>query len=160
MLGVSRRILSGVGIVLMAIFVFIGYAAGDSVSARQQAEQVLTRYFELIHESNFRAVIDLYGGSYGVLRDWNPGVEDKVELWKRGCTVNGLQPLLVKRIVATTRQNDGSFLFDVEFRGEGDRAWLRGPCCGESGPPDSVFTYEVYPAQTGYLVRGLPPYLP
>ena len=60
-----------------------------------QARETLLTYFSLLHSQRYDEVIYFYGGSYDILRDWNPAVDpnDYAALFKNGCTINGLMCL-------------------------------------------------------------------
>ena len=140
-------------------------AESDSVSDLEMARQALTTFFSLLHDGHYDEAINYYGGSYEVLRDWNPPVDrwNYTGLLENGCTVNGLQCKPIRRIVDQEELSPTTFRFKVEFMEDDGGLFIRGPCCGaspEQEPPESRFTYTVKKVGYRFLVQELPVYVP
>lgn len=140
-------------------------AESDSVSDLEMARQALTTFFSLLRDGHYDEASNLYGGSYAVLRDWNPPVDrwDYAGLLESGCTVNGLHCYRIRRIVDQEELSPTTFRFKVEFMEDDGGLFIRGPCCGaslEQEPPESRFTYTVKKVGYRFLVQGLPVYVP
>ncbi|MFH0777921.1 MAG: hypothetical protein V2A71_04735 [Candidatus Eisenbacteria bacterium] len=130
-----------------------------------RARKALVTFFSLLHDGHYLEAMNYYGGSYSALRDWNPLIDkwDYVALWESGCTVNGLQCLLVKRIVEQEEISPTTFKFRVEFMNERGGLFVRGPCCDateEQQPPQSQFDFTVIRLGEQFLVKDLPVYVP
>lgn len=56
----------------------------------EQARETLASYFSLLHAGRYAEAVNLYGGSYDILRDWNPAVDpdDYATLFENGCETN------------------------------------------------------------------------
>jgi hypothetical protein len=131
----------------------------------QEAREALTAFFSLLHDGRYDEAMNYYGGSYYALRHWNPPVpgHDYPTLLRHGCTINGLNCLLIKRIVSQLEISPGVFKFVVEFMDDEGRLFIQGPCCGateEQSPPQSQFTYTVRGWGSRFLVQELPIYTP
>jgi len=129
------------------------------------AEAVLAEFLGALSGCDYELAAEFYGGSYGVLRNWNPDLDPKAvaRLWERGCTRNGLQCLKLRRVVATSVEADGIYQFEVELSTAGGELFVRGPCCGDdpaTSPPDSVFTFTVEDVGGKFMVTRMPPYVP
>jgi len=133
--------------------------------AQRKARDALIAFFDLLHEGRYAEAVRYYGGSYEVLRDWNPTVpeDDYATLFRMGCMVNGLQCLRIRRIVREERVSSRGFKFVVEFMNEDGSLFVRGPCCGATEaemPPQSQFTFTVVKVGDRFLVQELPVYVP
>ena len=140
-----------------------GASGEDSVTTI--AEHALVAFFDSLSAGNYAAAVNLYGGEYNGLRDWNPLVpeNDYVTLLQHGCTINGLQCLRVRQILDRQSLPGGSIRFHIEFSRPDGRLFVRGPCCGATAaedPPDSVFCYDVRRFGNQYRVTNLPPHVP
>lgn len=130
------------------------------------AQDVLRRFFELLHDSLYAEAAALYGGSYsflleGCCPDADP--DDVVYLWREGCGRCGLQCLDVREVVDWTALPDGGYRFRVKFSTDEGDLFVSGPCCGataEEEPPDSVFWFNVLRTDEGWKVGRLPLYVP
>ena len=148
-----------------------GCAPGDSLepsapsSGLEQARVALETFFSLLHDQRYTEAADYYGGTYDLLREWNPTVDpdDYATLWRNGCTMNGFQCLKIGTVVEQTEVSETLFLFVVEFVNEDGTQFVRGPCCGASAsvdPPESRFEYTVLLVEGNYLVQEMPVYVP
>jgi Tol biopolymer transport system component len=129
------------------------------------ARQALMTYFSLLHERRYSEAISYYGGTYDILRDWNPTVaqDDYATLFKNGCTMNGLQCLSIRTIVHGEKVSPIEFRFTVEFTNDDGTLFVRGPCCGATEtemPPQTQFTYVVKKVGDRFLIQDLPVYVP
>lgn len=137
----------------------------DARTPEPAAEAVLVEFLAALSGGDFEQAARLYGGTYGVLENWNPDLDpDAVAgLWERGCTRNGLQCLELRRVVASAVDADGTHRFEVELSTAAGELFVRGPCCDEdpaTSPPDSVFTFTVEEVDGELRVMRMPPYVP
>jgi hypothetical protein len=131
------------------------------------ALQSLVHFFERLSAGWYQEVSPLYGGSYQVLVDNNPGLDpqDHAALWKNACTANGFQCLRVRsaRLLENV-EAQAEYRFLVEFSTPDGELFVRGPCCGASEtdmPPESEFLFTVVRREDGaYRVQDLPVYVP
>ena len=130
----------------------------------ERAREALTSYFSLLHAGRYSEAIQYYGGTYDILRDWNPDVDkdDYVTLFKRGCTANGLKCLRMRAIAREEEVGPTEFRFIVEFMYEGGTLFVRGPCCATETEmlPESQFAFTVKKVDNRFLVQELPVYVP
>jgi heat shock protein HslJ len=151
--------------------VFVAQAPPTSTQANQEppaeqgAREALIRYFSLLSDGQYSQSAELYGGDYDTLAEWNPDIDpsDHAGLLERGCTMNGLQCLVVHQILATERINEDSYRFTVQFENPGGSLFVRGPCCGateEEMPSQSDFAFTVVKQGEGFAVQDLPVYVP
>ncbi|WP_026370173.1 hypothetical protein [Kallotenue papyrolyticum] len=131
----------------------------------QRAHTTLLSFFTALHEGNYAQAAQYYGGSYDILRTWNPDTapDDYAGLLAGGCEANGLQCLKIKKIVREQATAAREFRFLVEFANEDGTTFRRGPCCGaseEEMPPETQFGYIVTKIGDQFLVQGLPVYVP
>ena len=131
----------------------------------ERAREALTSYFSLLHAGRYSEAIQYYGGTYDILRDWNPDVDkdDYATLFKRGCTDNGLRCLRINAIVRQEEVPPTEFRFMVEFMNDDGTLFVRGPCCGATEtemPPESQFAFTVRKVDNRFLAQELPVYVP
>jgi hypothetical protein len=130
------------------------------------AQDVLCRFFELLHDNLYAEAAELYGGSYSfLLEGCCPGADpdDVVYLWHEGCGRCGLQCLEVREVVEWTTLPGGGFRFAVKFSTDDGGILVVGPCCGasaEEDPPDSIFHFNVGRRGETWKVETLPFYVP
>jgi hypothetical protein len=128
----------------------------------EQAEVALQRYFSSLHEGDFTAAAELYGGSYDQLAAWNPDLhpDDHAALLQRGCLVNGLQCLPVMSI--DSRQHSGLDTYEITIQLEnpdGSVYTLTSTDAAAAGNREqSKFVYTVVRSGKGFVIRELPPY--
>jgi hypothetical protein len=122
------------------------------------AQEALLTYFSQLNEQNYAEAANFYGGSYDLLRDWNPTVDpnDYAALFGKGCTINGLVCLQVLNF-AEEQVSPDEFKFTVEFMNEDGSLFVSGP----ETSPQSQFTFTVLKDEDGkFLVQDLPVYAP
>ncbi|MCA9280357.1 MAG: hypothetical protein KDA34_14805 [Phycisphaerales bacterium] len=130
------------------------------------AREVLSTFFTHLNEGRYSEAVELYGGSYDQLRDWNPSIEldDYTGLMQSACEGNGITCMTPIDIVPVDSEATGQLRFDVQFENDDGSLFVRGPCCGANStdqPPQSTFTFSVVKDTNGdYLVMDLPPYVP
>lgn len=129
------------------------------------ARQALVAFFSLLHDHRYSEAANYYGGSYEVLRGWNPSVapDQAATLLEQGCTVNGLTCLPIGRVVSEARLSPTEFTFTVEFSNDDGTLFVLGPCCGATEaemPPQTQFAYTVRGTSDGFRVQDLPVYVP
>jgi Tol biopolymer transport system component len=129
------------------------------------ARQALMAYFSLLHERRYSEAISYYGGTYDILRDWNPTVaqDDYATLFKNGCTMNGLKCLSIRTIVRGEKVSPIESRFTVEFTNDDGSLFVLGPCCGATEvemSPKTQFVYTVKRVKDRFLVQDLPVYVP
>jgi hypothetical protein len=127
----------------------------------ERARNVLVRYFKLLHDGYYDEAVQLYGGSYDVLAEWNPDVPANHygQLLAAACDTE-LRCLEVRRVVRATAASASQFEFVVEFSNPDGTLFERAACCGAKGPPSSQFTYSVKQRNGEMRVDGLPVYVP
>jgi len=130
-----------------------------------QARSSLISFFDALHSDDYLQAVNLFGGSYEMLREWNPNVSESnyQELLKNGCQSNGLQCLKIKEIVKSEQLSAVDFNFKVKFMNSDGTLFERGPCCGateEEMPTQSFFDYQVKSFDGDYRVMTLPVYIP
>jgi hypothetical protein len=138
---------------------------GDRSSADIEAAQaVLMRYFSLLNEGRYAAAVELYGGGYELLRDWNPtaSADDLPGLLERGCTINGLRCLPVKTMTPLESNDPNSYTFAVQFENPDGRLFVLNPegDWPASTFPQSLFEFTVVRTEAGFIVPDLPVYGP
>jgi hypothetical protein len=152
-------------IVVLLVVVALPVSASSEDEGIAQAERTLLSFFASLSSRDYVAAVEFYGGSYGVLRSWNRDLDQSAlpDLWKRGCEQGGLQCLAVRRVVAAAKLKAGKYRFEVEFSTADGELFVR-RSAEEGDPaaahPDSSFAYIVEDSGEGYLVQGLPPYIP
>jgi len=129
------------------------------------ARQALMAYLFLLHEQRYSEAINYYGGTYDILRNWNPTVaqDDYATLFKNGCTMNGLKCLSIRTIVCEEEVSPTEFRFTVEFTNDNGSLFVLGPCCGATEtemPPQTQFVYTVKRVEDRFLIQDLPVYVP
>ena len=137
----------------------IATTAASLPSRLAQARAALLTYFSVLHSQDYNEVIYFYGGSYGLLRDWNPTVDpsDYVTLFENGCKINGLMCLEVGTVVQEEEISPHEFKFVVEFLNEDGSIFVSGP----ETSPQSQFVFTVSKDENGkFLVQDLPVYAP
>jgi len=136
----------------------IATTAASLPSRLAQARAALLTYFSVLHSQDYNEVIYFYGGSYGLLRDWNPTVDpnDFAALFENGCTINGLMCLEARTVVQEEEISSHEFKFVVEFLNEDGSLFVSGP----ETSPQSQFTYTVMKVDIRFLIQDLPVYVP
>lgn len=142
-------------------------ATGTTTSSDDlvEAREILATFFEVLNSGRYAEAVQIYGGDYETLRDWNPGTapDDYPKLLENGCEGNGLQCLKVRNVVREEQVSPTEFRFVVEFSNEDGTLFKQGPCCGASEteqPTKTQFDYIVMKSGDKFLVRGLPVYVP
>lgn len=150
--------------ILLAVVGSPALASGVDIEA-SKAEQALLSFYAALSSREYGAAAELYGGSYSVLSTWNPDLEPEAfsDLLRRGCEVNGLQCLEVRRIVSVSRLREKEYRFIAEFSTAGGELFVRR--ISEDGDlaasrSDSSFSIVIEDVGEGYQVKGLPPYTP
>lgn len=137
---------------------------GPALAAR--AEEALKEFHQLLNEGRYDQAVKLYGGSFEVLRGWNPESDpaDLTGLLQAGCERNGLMCLEVLNILSIQTNDEHEFLFEIEFANPDGSTFVRGPCCGateEDSLSESSFMAQVVCRDDGScVVMDLPPYVP
>lgn len=98
----------------------------------EQARQALVAYFDSLNQADYEKTIDLYGGSYEMMIDHNPGLdpEDRPALWKNACAINGAECDLLVRTMEFKESTGDEYIFLVEFNNPDGTRFTLGPCCG------------------------------
>lgn len=130
-----------------------------------QAKSTLMDFHTALIAGEYQKASFLYGGSYEILQDMNPGQDpdDFPALWQSACTMNGFQCLMVKRVDLTEQINGDEFRFTIEYQNADGSTFQLGPCCGESeidSPRITRFTVKVTRINGQFKVMDLPPYVP
>jgi hypothetical protein len=125
----------------------------------------LENFFTALSEGRYEDAVGYYGGSYEVLIDMNPNIdqENRSTLLEAACTHNGFVCLPALRTTLLSQSGAEAFEFLVIFNQNG-APFERGPCCGaslEEMPPQMEFSYLVQRDQEGvWRVMDLPVYVP
>jgi len=129
-----------------------------SLDDLDQARESLFSYLSLLHAGRYAEAVNLYGGSYDILRDWNPAVDpdDYAALFENGCETNGLICLEVVTVLLKEVVSSHEFKFIVEFLNEDGSLFVSGP----EASPQSQFTYTVMKMDIRFLIQDLPVYVP
>ena len=164
-------------LVIISILVVSGTA---SCSREQASSGVVSRaddqsrlaaaafraFFDHLASGNYQQAAAHFGGSYDLLRRYNPGAdpEDRAALLKLACLTNGFQCLPVDEIAAVRENPPGEWLITASLLTDQGEVFSRGTCCGaEEGdhPAETEFTFRVKKVPSGeYLVMDLPVYVP
>jgi hypothetical protein len=134
-------------------------------SAASEAQQVLTKYFDLLNSKQYAEADALYGGDFEQLKVFSADVDpsDHARLWSNACELAGLRCLRV-RTATLLDQATNTYRFQVEFNNPDGSLFILGPCCGSNEteiPPVSHFEITVVKNAEGkLLVTNLPPYVP
>jgi hypothetical protein len=131
----------------------------------EHAADALLSFFSALANQRYPEAVRLYGGSYEVLRGWNPDHDpaDLTGLWQLACGYNGLQCLGRAEIVRGEQVSRDDHRFVVRFYAPSGELFVLGPCCGataEEMPPQSEFAFAVHRVGDRYLVQDLPVYVP
>ena len=119
----------------------------------------MSSYLSLLHARRYAEAVNLYGGSYDILRDWNPDIDpnDYTALLESGCSINGLMCLDVVTILLKEAVSPHEFKIVVEFMNEDCSLFVSGP----ETSPQSQFVFSVLKDGDGkFLVQDLPVYAP
>jgi hypothetical protein len=144
-------------------------AVGESSATQHQSElarQALLDYFTTLNQGDYLQAVELYGGGYELLQDYNPEVppQEHAQLLQAACRFNGFMCFLpVRQIVTQEQVAANEFHFAVEFQNADGTLFELGPCCGagvNSQPPVSQFDYTVVFQEGRYRVMELPVYVP
>jgi hypothetical protein len=130
-----------------------------SLDDLERARESLFSYLSLLHAGRYAEAVNLYGGSYDILRDWNPAVDpnDYAALFASGCETNGLMCLDVAGVLLNQAASSHEFKFNVEFINEDGSLFVFGP----EASPQSQFIFTVSKDEDGkFLVQDLPVYAP
>ena len=138
----------------------------ETSDLESQALTAMTDFYGFLNHKQYQRAAKLYGGSYDILIDYNPTVEegDKSSLLRAACRFNGFMCLEVLSAQLIEGDDQGEFTYEVKFANPDGSEFVLGPCCGaseEEMPPKSSFTVYVQCDDDGScLVMDLPPYLP
>ena len=136
------------------------FSTTDSGATRD----TLIRYFSLLSEGQYPDAVELYGGGYEILTEWNPidDPDNLAGLLEKGCTVNGLLCLPVKTITPMGTNSANTFEFAVQFENPDGSLFILNPegDWPEGALPRSAFYYTVVETEDGFFVQELPIYVP
>ena len=145
------------------VIVIIG-ASGFSTMDSDTAQDTLIRYFSLLSRRDYAGAVELYGGGYEILEEWNPTADPKdlAGLLEKACMVNGLWCLPVKKITLMITNDPKIYEFIVQFQQpdgrllivDHEREWA------DDDLPRSSFKFTVASKEDGYVVIDLPVYTP
>jgi hypothetical protein len=163
---VGHKIKAYGGFAFLLLSAFFALAACMRAPAADvdHARETLLDYFEALHAGEHQRVVELYGGSYEVLHEWNPTVDpaDHELLFWYACNVNGVVCLQIKEIVWEHQDGDDVTL-TVEFQHNNGELFVLGPCCeanDEDNPAQSQFDFTMRKVDGRYRVLDLPVYTP
>jgi hypothetical protein len=131
----------------------------------RHAADVLLAFFAALATESYPEAARLYGGSYDVLRGWNPDTDpgDLTALWSAACRHNGLVCLANAEVLRTERVSAEETRITVRFLTAAGEPFVLGPCCGatpEEMPPTREFGFSVRRHGDAYRVHDLPVYVP
>jgi hypothetical protein len=158
-----RARLAAFGVVLVVVWILSSCGrTTERTVLRAEAEAVLTQFLDHLHAGRYEEASRLYGGEYGFLVGWNPGVSagDRVQLLENGCAFNGLSCHPLHRVVSVETKEPGVITLLVELQVTADSVLTIGPCCGEVAAPESRFRFTVRRVGDRLLVMDLPPTQP
>ena len=147
------------GKTLAEIEEMIASAPVFSLDDLEQAREVLFSYLSSLHAGRYAEAVNLYGGSYEILRDWNPALDpnDYTALFESGCETNGLMCLDLAGFLLKEVASPHEFKFNVEFITEDCSLFVS----GSETSPQSKFVFTVSKDENGkFLVQDLPVYAP
>jgi len=124
-----------------------------------QVRESLFSYLSSLHAGRYAKAVNLYGGSYDILRDWNPAIDpnDYAALFESGCETNGLMCLDLAGFLLKEVVSPYEFEFNVEFINEDGSLFVS----GSETSPQSQFVFTVSKDENGkFLVQDLPVYAP
>lgn len=131
------------------------------------AQDALTQFFAALHDKRYAEAVEMYGGDYDTLRDWNPSVDpnDYAELWRNGCEMNGLNCLAVNATEVGGRSPDGSYVINAWFTEANGNGFsiLENKGGGENEVPSrrNVFRFKIIKSSDGASrVQTMPVYTP
>jgi hypothetical protein len=122
-----------------------------------QALRVLFAYFAALNDGRYSAASQLYGGSYDLLRGYNPDVaaNDVSTLLKRACEVNGFQCLKVRGVTRVDTISATEFRLTVMFNNR-DGSLFQHP---QNGLTEFPYTVRLDPRDGRMRILELPVYL-
>lgn len=132
----------------------------------QEAEAVLTDFYQLLNQGAYEEAVEHYGGSYEELEYFNPMLDpdEKSALLAAACEFNGFSCLPVLKADLIEPVDLPILLFEVAYANPDGSRFVLGPCCGateEEMPPVDVFTVQVSCEDgSSCKVMDLPPYVP
>jgi hypothetical protein len=113
----------------------------DSEESIHQAGETLVAFYEMLNQQNYEAAVELFGGGYGIVINWNPDVDpnDHATLLMRGCEVNGFLCILrIGKIVNADQISPLEYHFMVEFNKPDGSIFQR------KGPNDTLVTQFLF----------------
>ena len=144
-------------IVALAVSLFGAYAFG--IGDSEEAKKNLVAFFEFLNRGDYDKAVELYGGSYEMLVEFNPVLDlgDHPALLKNGCEINGLQCLTVLTADFKGKNSEGEYIFVVQFKDADGNLFVRQT---PDVPPVFIFEYHVVKGNDGtYHVLDLPVYV-
>ena len=140
-------------------------SCATSTGKKGLAHQALLDFFEHLSQGEYEMAAAQYAGSYETLASFNPDLDpgDLVALWQRGCQLNGLQCMTVRRATFYVMSDSGEYIFTVEFNTQDGSLFVLSACCGEEPvtPSQSQFEYRVVEDEDAqYRVLDVPVYVP
>jgi hypothetical protein len=148
---------------LLGLVCLIFTGCGGNTGDQAAAEQALMMYLEHLARGEYSEVAAYYGGNYDVLMSVNPAVNPSEfeTLWMQACEINGFQCLETRSITFQEVNQQGEYVFVVQFSDRGGDLFVLGPCCGDESPSRMTdFIFRVVEKEAGYKVLDLPVYIP
>jgi len=139
----------------------VAMAQMDSVLARQLVE----RYLNALAEGKYSAAAQLFVGEWQAvaknLFDSVPAGMDYAGFLERACAHGGHEcRLRLRSVLHNSFIPPDTLVLTITYRDSAGRPFRWGPCCSESGVPDSTNKVVVVRTRAGYRVRSLPLYIP
>ena len=146
-------------LLVLATILFVS-ACAIPKNDSEQAEQALIAFFDFLNRGQYDEAVELYGGGYEILVDFNPALdpEDRPGLLKNGCEINGLQCLTVLTADFKEINAEGDYLFVVQFKDADGKLFVQQT---PNVPPEFTFEYRVQKTSDGnFVVLDMPVYVP
>ncbi len=137
-----------------------------SAASDQAAAQAVKNFFQALHLAEYDTAVELYGGSYTILENYNPDLdpENRSRLWQRACQQNGFVCLPIKEIVRIESKSTDELEVTATFQDKNGNLFVRSDCCAGSDAKNAqqtVFTFQVAENKQGDCqVLDLPVYQP
>jgi hypothetical protein len=129
------------------------------ISDSEEAKENLVAFFEFLNRGAYDKAVELYGGGYETLVEFNPALdpEDRPALLKNGCEINGLQCLTVLTADFKEKNSKGEYIFVVQFKDADGKLFVQQT---PNASPVFIFEYRVMKGEDGtYRVLDLPVYI-
>jgi hypothetical protein len=138
----------------------------NSLPPGELAAETVQSFFHALHDENYQLAVEMYGGAYTVLENYNPDLDPtkKARLLQRACQANGFVCLPVREVIEVKSATPGTYVVSVSFQTPDGELFVRSDCCGGTEAKnqlETVFTFQVEENQDDqFQVMDLPVYQP